>query len=700
MKVPVSWLRDHIDVPDEPAALDAFCDSLTMAGLEVEEILDGPTLFTKVTPNRGDWASVRGTAREAAAVDPGLQLKPLGHPALPVASAVDAPIDIRIDDSAACPRYAGLVVRGVRIGPAPEWIAERLRLALGDKYRPVNNVVDITNYVCLELGQPLHAFDLATLRGGIVVRRAKAGEKIKTLDGEERTLSEGVLCICDQEKPVAVAGIMGGAETEVSASTADILLESAHFDPVVVRKGSKYLGLASEASYRFERTVDPELVPVAAARAAALILECAGGHIDNGLVDVHPSPRKPVRILARVDRMRRLLGVDFDRDSAIAALERLGIAVERSAGAFDCLSPSWRPDLTIEEDIAEEIGRIALGYDRLPETLPPVTSGRGSDTPAGRFASRVRHALAGAGLQEVVGHSLTSPETAWTPEEAQTRIAIRNPMAPQYSALRTSLLPGLATVVCRAASGGQRDAAVFEVGPVYRREPGGAPSEPIRIAGVLCGSGLPGQWGIRPESLVADFYYAKGVVEELLASLGIWGVAWERGEHPLAHPHRCALVRIGGVVVGHVAEFSASASLPARDPDSGQPIDLGEDLPKRTCFFDLDGAVLLAAADSRQGAFRRLSRFPSVTRDLAPVFDGTTPWAQIEQAAREAAGEDCESLRLVDRYEGAALGAGRHALTIRMVWRRPDRTLRSEEVDQRVDAVRAALANLGGEFRG
>lgn len=699
MKVPVDWLRDHIEVPDEPEALSRFCDSLTMAGLEVEEILDGPTLFTKVTPNRGDWASVRGTAREAAAVDPALSMKALDAPALAVAPEADHPVAVRIDDADGCPRYAGLVIRGVKIGPAPEWIGERLRLALGDKYRPVNNIVDITNYVCLELGQPLHAFDLATLDGGIVVRRAQVGEVLRTLDGIERNLGPGILCICDASTPIAVAGIMGGADTEVGSETTDILLESAHFDPVVIRKGSKALGLASEASYRFERYVDPELVPVAAARAAALILECAGGTIDRGLVDVYPSPRRPRRILARVDRMRGLLGVDFERDSAIAALERLGISVERSAGAFDCLAPSWRPDLTIEEDIAEEIGRIALGYEGLPETLPAVTSGRGSDTPRGRFAAKVRSALVGAGLQEVVGHSLTAPETAWTPDEESTRIAIRNPMAPQYSSLRTSLLPGLATVLGRAASSGWKDALLFEIGPVYRRVAGGSPTEPDRIAGLMAGSAVAGQWGIRPDTLAVDFYYAKGVVEELLAVLGISDVDWEPGSHPLAHPYRCAALLVGGHPAGHVAELSSSASMPSRDPDSGQPIDLAPDLPRRTCCFDLDAEVLSEAAGSRIGGYRRISRFPSTSRDIAPVFPIDVPWSRIESAARVAAGEHLETLRLVDRFAGEAIGPGRHALTIRMVWRHPDRTLRNDEVEEVVQAVRRALQDVGGELR-
>jgi len=700
MKVPATWLRDHVDVPEDADGLAAFCDRLTMVGLEVEEILEGPVLYTKVTPNRGDWASVRGTAREAAAADASLRLAPLPARTIPADDGT-SPAKVRIDDAEDCARYAALVLRGVRIGPAPEWIADRLRLALGDRYRPVNNVVDITNYVMLDLGQPLHAFDLATLADtSIVVRRARAGESLRTLDGEPRTLSPDVLCICDAERPVAVAGIMGGAATEVSDQTVDILLESAHFDPVVVRKGAKALGLASEASYRFERYVDPALVPVAAERAARLILECAGGTIDGGLVDSYPRPKPPVRVLARVDRVRRILGVDFDRDEAIAALERLGVSPERSAGALDCLIPSWRPDLAIEEDIAEEIGRIALGYDRLPETLPAVTSGRGRDTAKGVFSAKVRTLLVAAGMQEVVGHSLTSPETAWSEGERDSQVVIRNPMAPQYSSLRTSLLPGLAAIAARAGASGQRDFALFETGPVYQRSSEGRYEEPERIAGLVAGTALANVWGIRPDALPADFHYAKGAVEEMLAGLGIQDAAWERGEHPIAHPYRCAVLRVGGIEAGWVGEISARSTLPARDPDSGQVISLGEDLPKRTCFFDLDAEVLRRAPGSGTVPFRRLSRFPAVARDLAPIFPVETAWAEIETAVHDAAGSELESMRLVDRYAGANLGEGRHALTLRFVFRRTDRTLRSEEVDDALAAVRSAITRLGGELRG
>ncbi|MFM2413915.1 MAG: hypothetical protein RJB05_1091, partial [Armatimonadota bacterium] len=519
MKVPISWLQEFIPVPTDGDAFDTFCDALTMAGLEVEEILDGPTLYTKVTPNRGDWASILGTAREAAAINPDITVK------VPTGAALTSgtgPVSVTVVDPDACPRYAATVIRGVRIAPAPEWMQLRLTQALGDKYKPVNNVVDITNYVMLELGQPLHAFDLATIQGGsIIVRRAAADEKLTTLDGEERLLAAQPLCICDASRPVAIAGIMGGLETEITAGTTDILLESAHFEPITIRRGSKALGLASEASYRFERFVDPNLVLQAAARAAALILEIAGGTIDGETTDNIAKAHVPTRVLARIDRIRRILGVDIDRDEAVAALKRLGIDAERSAGALDCLVPSFRPDIAIEEDIAEEVGRIALGYDKLPETVPPVTTGRGINAPGAIFATKVRTILTGLGLQDIVGHSLTSPETAWTQAEQDTLVAIRNPMAPQYSSLRTSLFATLLPIAARAVDSGIRDFGIFELGCVYRRTPTGEYAEPRQLSMILSGSLTAGMWGIKAGTLPVDVYMAKGIVEQLVLGLGI-----------------------------------------------------------------------------------------------------------------------------------------------------------------------------------
>ena len=699
MKVPISWLQEFIPVPTDGEAFDTFCDALTMAGLEVEEILDGPTLYTKVTPNRGDWASILGTAREAAAINPAISVT---HPAGATLTPGSGPVSVTIADPDACPRYAATVIRGVTIGPAPDWMQLRLTQALGDKYKPVNNVVDITNYVMLELGQPLHAFDLATIQGGkIIVRRANSDEKLKTLDGEERLLSAQPLCICDASRPVAIAGIMGGIETEITAGTTDILLESAHFEPITIRRGSKALGLASEASYRFERFVDPNLVLQAAARAAALILEIAGGTIDGPTTDNIAKPHVPTRVLARIDRIRRILGVDIDRDEAVAALKRLGIDAERSAGALDCLVPSFRPDIAIEEDIAEEVGRIALGYDKLPETVPPVTTGRGINAPGAVFASKVRTILTGLGLQDIVGHSLTSPETAWTQEEQDTLVAIRNPMAPQYSSLRTSLFATLLPIAARAVDSGIRDFGVFELGSVYRRTSTGEYAEPRRVSIILSGSLTAGMWGIKTGTLPVDVYMAKGIVEHLVLGLGIPNVTVTPATHVLGHPYRTAEVHAGNRVIGYFGEIRSGLVLPARDSDTGQIYNSAENIPARSVFIDLCADTLMELQNTAGGTdgYTPLSRFPAMTRDIAPVVPLTTDFALLDAAIRNAGGEYLQSVELTDLYAGQGIPDGHHAPTIRIVFQAVDRTLTSAEVDIAMVAIRSACEGCGAQFR-
>ena len=595
MRIPAVWLREFIPVPEAGAELQAFCDALTMAGLEVEEILDtpiGPTLYTKITPNRGDWASVYGTAREAVATLPALSLKPMADSASTNTSA-PLPADfasVTIDDPDNCPRYAAKIIRGVTIGPAPDWIRQRLEAALGDKYRPVNNVADITNYVMLELGQPLHAFDLDTLQNGeIVVRQANTGETLTTLDGMERTLSPGMLCICDHEKPVAIAGIMGGAATEITSGTVNVLLESAHFDPLSVRRTTKRLGLKSEASYRFERFVDPALVPIAAERAAQLIVECAGGVALPGLIDVVAKKPVPRRVLARIDRIRQLLGVDVERDAAIAGLERLGLTVERSGTAMDCGIPSWRPDLAIEDDIAEEVGRIALGYENLPATPPPVQNPQGGDSLLGRFKTKVRETLVRAGFQELQSHSLVSPSALFDPAESETQVHLRSPRAPEFAALRTSLLPGQMAVAARAMRDGMSDIAVFEVGAVYQKASDGAYREPLRVSGLCAGSAMPAVWNLKGEAYPVDLYYAKGAVEELLQALGIAKVTFAAGEHSATHPGRTATITAGDTLLGIVGELS-------------EQVVAAHDLPRRTYVLDLDGDALAASCHRYDGA--------------------------------------------------------------------------------------------------
>ena len=686
MRLPVAWLREFIPVSEESAGLQEFCDALTMAGLEVEEVLDTPdglTLYTKITPNRGDWASVYGTAREAAAAM-NLSLKSVRSIGL---SAAEPTNRIVIEDAENCPRYGAKIIRGVKIGATPYWMQKRLMAALGDKYKPVNNVVDITNYVMLELGQPLHAFDLNTLpEGEIIVRQARDGEKLVTLDGAERVLGAGTLCICDNEKPIAIAGIMGGAPTEITAGTTDILLESAHFDPLSVRRTARRLGLTTEASYRFERYVDPNLIPIAAERAAALIVEIAGGTAEPGLIDVVAKITPPRNIVARVDRIRKLLGVDMERDDMIAGLERLGISVERVMGALDCVIPSWRPDLTIEDDIAEEVGRIALGYENLPEIAPPVLDARGGDSKRGRFLTTIRETLVRQGFQEIQSHSLTAPSPLATEDEIAHRVMIRSALSPELSSLRTSLLPNLLMVTSRAHAAGIRDSAIFEAGAIYRTVGGGNYAEPLRISGVIAGSAQPAAWAIKPETYPADLYFAKGAVEELFASLGISGATFAPGTHPISHPGRTATITVNGQNIGLVAELS-------------EVIAEAENLPRRTYLFDLDGDALFAHAAETTVRYTPLPRFPAIVRDLAPVFPARVSYAAIEDAARNAAGPLLESLRLTDVYTGANVGDGNRSLTLRLTFRSPATTLRDAEVEESLTQIRATLITLGGEFR-
>lgn len=679
MRIPLSWLNDYIAVSSDEQ--EAVADALTMAGLEVEETLETPfgkVWYTKITPNRGDWASVYGTARELAAIYPAKKLTAPPAPASGGAGGTE--VKIRIDDTANCHRFRATVIKNVKIGPTPQWIQDRLTAALGDRYRMINNVADITNYVMLELGQPLHAFDLDTIPNGeIVVRQALPGEKLVTLDGTEHELPQGTLCICDNQRAISIAGIMGGKETEITEGTTKVLLETAHFDPFCVRRTAKKV-VRSEASYRFERYVDPNLVAIAGDRAAQLIVEHCGGEI-VGVSEAVAQPIPKRRFLARLDRVRALLGVDVDRDAAIAALTRLGLEVEQSAGALDCLIPAWRPDLTIEDDIAEEVGRIALGYANLPEKIAWQIGQRGQDSPRAAFILRLKNALVQQGLQEVITHSLVA-------DGGEGALVLRNPMAPEYSQLRTSLVPGHIGIAQRAVREGIRDISIFEVASVYLAPSaptsGGTLREPLRVSGLVAGSASANLWAIKGESYPADFYFAKGIVESLLASLGIVA-EYVADSSPLTHPYRTARVVVGGQTLGIIGELSA-ATIEAND------------LPKRTCIFDLDGEALAALAQETKVGFSALPEFASATRDVAPVFSKDVPYATIERVARESAGPLLEALRLADVFEDASkLGEGKRSLTLRFTLRAPDRTLTGEEIDSTLAGIRTALVGLGAE---
>jgi phenylalanyl-tRNA synthetase beta chain len=624
MLLPINWLREYVAVD---LSTETLADRLTMAGLEVEEIREdlGETVFDlKITPNRGDWLSVLGVAREVAAITGAPRRAPEGSPR---ATGPAAPgMTVTIEAPERCSRYVARLIRGVRVGPSPEWVQQRLRAA---GLRPINNVVDATNYVMLEVGQPLHAFDYATLKEGrIVVRTARPGERIVTIDETEVSLHPEMLVIADAERPVAIAGVMGGRETEVTERTRDLLLESAHFDPVSIRKTSKTIPLSSAASYRFERGVDPEGVRRAADRAAALIVEWAGGEVSETAADCHPVATSERRVRLRPERCRALLGIPVPDEEMQRHLEALELRVTRSGETWEAVIPAFRQDLILEEDLIEEVGRLA-GYDRFPETLPEGPTQLGRLSPIARLARRVREPLLAQGLNEAIcptlvsraflerARLLTSP--VW-PREASAAgpVSLRNPLSDEFNVLRPSLLPGLLDAALRNLNRKQSNVFLFEFGWVHARPDGSRGRDRLLAAGLLLGSRWAGVWNADGARAAADFYDCKGVVEALAAEFLLRDLRFTRPSHPAFHPGRAADVVAAGRPLGTLGELHPAAAAAL-------------DLPRGVQLFELDAHSLLADAD-RLPQYRPPSRFPSVHRDLAIVVSRETESEALRQA--------------------------------------------------------------------
>ncbi|MGC8668737.1 MAG: phenylalanine--tRNA ligase subunit beta [Chthonomonadales bacterium] len=679
MLLPVEWLHEFVDAPSDPQDL---AHRLTMAGLEVEGTEHstlGAVLNIKVTPNRGDCLSVIGIAREVAAAY-GLTLRvPDGAPSSEPGDAIRyATVTIQAPDL--CPRYAARIIRNVRIGPSPQWMQRRLEAA---GMRPVNNVVDVTNYVMLETGQPLHAFDYDRIAGHcIIVRRAKAAEKMRTLDGVERTLPEGSLVIADAYAPVAVAGVMGGAESEVNLRTQTVLLESAHFSPSSVRKTARALGLQTEASYRFERIVDPEGVAAASHRACELISQLGAGEPVEGILDVYPG-RKPRRELElRPKRASLLLGYVVGADELAGVLAPLGFEARASADkrCVEVAVPSWRPDVVREVDLIEEVGRV-LGYERIPERLPVGTTLQGGPSDMQRFMGEVRRVLTGVGLQEVVCHSLL-PETALDASwDAGERVAIRNALSAELSGLRRSLLPGLAEVLARNARRSQGPLAFFEVGRVFSRHEAEY-RERVHVGGILCGPLAARFWQRSIPPITADFYTARGIVEGLCAGLHCPRPGFLASSDPCLHPGRSARILLAGKTTGWVGEIHPDLAPRLRTRD-------------RIVAFEMDAEALMEMAGERAG-FKPLSPYPAVVRDLAPRVRMDLQFADLQEAIQKNAPSILERYELVDVFAGPPLPPGLQSFTLSFTFRAHDRTLTEHDVAAAMDQIRSALQDACG----
>jgi len=696
MRIPIEWLKDFVAVELTP---DALAERLTMAGLEVEEVLDTPQgaiLSMYITPNRGDCLSVFGVAREVYALL-GEAARPteLFHrlnaqilnppPAEPLQTADYARVEIR--DADLCPRYAARVIRDIKPAPSPAYVQNRL-LAAG--MRPINNIVDATNYVMLELGQPLHAFDLQTItQHTIIVRRAEPYERIQTLDGQEHTLSPDNLMICDAERPIAVAGVMGGAATEVTEDTRHILMESAHFNPKSIRATARQLGLRTESSYRFERFVDPNLVIVAQHRVCELLEQWTGVAAVPGIIDVYPRPFGQRTLTVRLARAERLLGFEIRPDEARAVLERLNLRPEPTAEGFCVQVPLYRADLLREEDLIEELGRV-LGYDRIPAVPPAGYTTQGKDSPEGAFAERVRTVLLSAGLQEIVGHTLEAPSPlqsggASIGELMYQPVLLQNPMSDELSCLRHSIMSSLIRAADHNRRRNRRDLHLFEIGRVFAQDEQGNFHEWTHLGILLTGLLHAPHWSVKPQP--ADFYALKGVVEHLLTALGIQAhfIPTAGQDHRL-HPMRSAYV--------HDAYDQRLGVLGELHPELQKQYEFRQ----RVYMAELSMTTLMHAA-AHTVHYRPLPHFPPVLRDIAFVVDQSIPYATLEATIREAGGTLLESLRLFDRYTGAPVPEGRHSLACSLVFRDPNRTLTDEEVNARVEAIFTALESKHGAQR-
>lgn len=643
-----------------------------------------------LTPNRADCLSVLGVAREVAA----MAGKPVRLPKVSVpekGDAIERQTSVTVEEPGLCPRYAARLIRGVRIGPSPDWLVRRLE-AVG--MRSINNAVDVTNLLLMELGHPLHAFDFSLLRGGrIVVRRAGEGEIFTTLDGQQRTLRRGDLTICDGEGPVALAGIMGGGNSEIRPETTDILLESAYFNPLTIRRTSKRLGLHTESSHRFERGADINMVPLALDRAAALIVELAGGEVAAGRIDVYPSPLPERRLAVTARRTGAILGMPMDIVEIVRLLRSIGLetvpAADREDTAFVTV-PSWRQDLEREIDLIEEVARLN-GYDRIPVTMPAsrIVCHR---APAHQRQTRQgRDAMVNAGFAEVINYSFISP-AAWdridlAPDDPRrATVRILNPLTEEQSVMRTSLVPSLLETAARNLAYRSRDLRLFELRPVFVPLAGEElPSERMRLGAVLSGRREPEGWAQGSEPV--DFFDLKGVAEGLLETFRVRGVRWEAdaGE-PFLHPGKSCRVKSGESLLGLLGEVHPRVLEK-----------FGIDIPIFLLDFDME--ALFAVEGGFEG-FRPLSRFPDVSRDSAFLVSDEVSAEQIFEAIEGARSKDAESVILFDLYRGAGVPEGKKSLAVRVRYRSAERTLTDEEINRlHGRIVQALAATVGAEIR-
>ena len=693
MKVQVDWLKEYteIDVPT-----DELGHVLTMAGLEIEshetvELPDGEkseVLELNVTPNRGYCLSHIGVAREVSALlNKSLKLP---DPLKALESVwgvvkVEERVSVENMEPKLCPRYCALVIENVKVGPSPKWLKDRLT-AIG--LRPINNIVDITNFVMMEYGQPLHAFDRDLLADNkIIIRRAKKGEPFASLDGTELKLEPDALVIADGEKPVALAGIMGGTNCQVSEITCHVVLESACFDPTTVRKGSKKYGLRSDSSYRFERGVDWNGVVSAQARAALMIKELAGGEICLGRVDIYPQEQKPIFVSLRMSRLNQLLGASFNSEQVQDILFRLGMEVPNQSENMEVKIPSFRPDLLREVDLIEEIARID-GFDKV-DTVYPVAGVRPVRISAKQnIIKKVREVFCCAGFAETVHYSFIECvvaeefKTAFASERNRV-IALKNPLSSEYDTMRTSLLPGLLKTAGLNLSKGQKPLKLFEVGSVYFSDSNGARTEKAVLSAIVLGPYELTPW--KPRGGDYDFYDLKGTLEMLITHLHLKLEIFP-DSRPFLLPDKSVRVQISDKELGFLGQMAPEQNL------------VGE-LGQNVYALELDlGALEKSASSSLQ--FKPIPKFPETYRDISILVDRSVTSQKAADVILKTGSPLIQKVELYDHFEGKKIQADKKSLTFALSFQSAERTLSDDEVNPLFEKIVQTLkSELGASLR-
>ncbi|HXX58548.1 MAG TPA: phenylalanine--tRNA ligase subunit beta [Thermodesulfovibrionales bacterium] len=684
MRVPVEWLKELVNFP---FGIDELCHRLTMIGLEVEgsEEMRGDTVLeVNVTPNRPDCLSILGIAREVAALMNGsVQLPDY----VIEGDGGASPVDVEILDEDLCHRYAGRALEEVRIGDSPEWMKMRLEKC---RMRPINNVVDITNYVLLEMGHPLHAFDMDELRGGrIRVAKAGAGSKIATLDGTERSLPEDALLIWDAERPVAVAGVMGGAETEVKAETKNVFLESAYFFPSSVRRTSRALGLKTESSYRFERGTDIELLEKALDRAAFLMARLTGGRVSRK-VDAYPKPFQPSSIEVRYGRVRKILGIAIPIKEMIDIVKRLGIAVAEGPSSFTATPPPYRTDLQREIDVIEEIARF-YGYERIPVTVPKTGIPQEAKGRRYEHISAIRESFTGAGFTEVINYSFMNHQMLdmlnLDEDDARRRtLPLRNPINIEEGHLRTSLIPSLIQNLVYNVSMGNRDVRLYELSRVFFDKGETLPEEMHHLGAISFREKSPSLW----KEETPSFYMVKGVVESLADLLRMHDCRFRPSCEPFLHPGKSCDILASDRKVGFFGVLHPTLVEKLSVKISRHEIIVLE--------IDVDA---LFPSISEKVSYTPFPKYPHVDRDVALIVDESLPASALEELIRAYPTDLMEEISLFDFYKGKNIPDGKKSLAFSIRYRAKDRTLTDSEIEElHSRLVTYITENTGGIVRG